>query len=276
MMIKQLLFICFLIQFSVASAQILPPQHLFRHGLEGKVKSISEIVSANDSSSAEFSLITATFNEAGYIQTVQQFKNEALFSVLKYYYQQDSVADYAVEYNPNGSVYIRIRFETDENGFVERAFYDRSEQKKVDANRQPIELEYYQFYQAQYHQIRIKHDFTGRMLSQKYYSLEDDLLYAHEYEYDFRSNLTGMKYKNAKNHLIHWSKFLYNDKMLVKQQKVFRDNTLIEKINTSYELDEQKNWVKKVATHIYPKNIYNQNKQDKTEIRTRSITYYEE
>jgi predicted HAD superfamily phosphohydrolase YqeG len=64
--------------------------------------------------------------------------------------------------------------------------------------------------------------------------------------------------------------------MLVKQQKVFRDNTLIEKINYSYELDEQKNWIKKVATHSYTKNIYNQNKQDKTETRTRNITYFEE
>lgn len=276
MKVVQLLIFGFLLLFSAVKAQIMPTQHLFKHGLNEKVQSITEWYNGNDTLTIGNFLIKAEFDTSGFIQTVRSYKDDNLHAVVKYFYQSDSVPDYTVELNPDGSEYLRITFESDENGYAKRAFCNRSEQKKVDDNREPIDLEYYQFYQAQYDQILIKFDNMGRLVSQKFLSLENETLYTYEYMYDFRNNLTEMRFRNASNRLVFKSKFIYAKHNLMKQQKVFRDNTLSEHITYTYDLDTHKNWVRKVAKHVYSDNIYNQNKQNKTETRTRVITYHEE
>jgi len=250
-----------------------------KHGYAGSVKSLHETVRYFDAEAVERSdkkvETLSVFGIDELLESVNVYRDGRLLSTLRYDYTDKNLPLAATEYNPDGSVYLKISYELDENGFVVAENYDRSEQKLVDENREAVDVEYYAYYQELFTSIRIKNEFTGRKVEQVFIKGDGQVGLRYTYEYDYRGMLTSSKYYHGNKELMWQTKYQYDRHMRLKLKKVFKSNYLIQTTRYTYETDSYGNWIVRTAKSKVVDNIFSQLLSEGTEITTRQFTYYD-
>lgn len=274
--------ILFLIIFSsfVLVSQTNPYNYYNVLGLKNHVKSIREVTNEsvlNQNGSVETANISETLTEFNFeekLLKISVFKNGNLFSTLSYLYDSLNSPIRATDFNADGSIYLSIDYLFDENGFVNEEVYHRNNQKTFDNDRQTIDVEFFKYYTNLFTRIHIKNDFTGRVIEQTFLKENDELSFKFSHEYDYKGNLLSTKYFNESGSLSWQSKFQYDSRNRLKTKKLFKNNYLAQTTNYTYEVDENENWIIRKGITKVVNNIFGQLLKDKTEITSRTITYF--
>lgn len=265
---------------SLLVSQTNPNNYYNVLGLKNHVKSIREITNesfVNQNGSQETTVCPETHSEFDFeerLLKISVFKNGNLFSTLSYLYDSLNGASNATDFNADGSIYMRIDYRFDENGFVNEEIYHRNTQKTFDNDRQTIEVEFFKYYTNLFTRILIKNDFMGRVIDQTFLKENDEISFKYSHEYDYKGNLMSTKYFNENGSLSWQTKFQYDGHNRLKTKKLFKNNYLAQTTNYTYEADENENWIFRKGTTKVVNNIFGQLLQDKTEITSRSITYF--
>ena len=265
---------------SLLVSQTNPNNYYNVLGLKNHVKSIREITNVsvvNQNRAQETTVCPETHSEFDFeerLLKISVFKNGNLFSTLSYLYDSLNGASNATDFNADGSIYMRIDYRFDENGFVNEEIYHRNTQKTFDNDRQTIEVEFFKYYNNLFTRILIKNDFMGRVIDQTFLKENDEISFKYSHEYDYKGNLMSTKYFNENGSLSWQTKFQYDSHNRLKTKKLFKNNYLAQTTNYTYEVDENENWIFRKGTTKVVNNIFGQLLKDKTEITSRSITYF--
>jgi len=266
---------------SAASGQTFPLNKQSLHRLHGKIGILHESVVTEakigdsvESGSAKIETIT-TFDALERVLNVQVIKDNELFSTLVYDYVGESMAPVrAVDYNADKSVYLIIEYKYDTNGRVTGEVYDRSWQKTFDKQREPVELEFYKYYEVMFSSIQLKQEFTGRITEQVFTKDDGTTAYKYQFTYDFRGSLKSTKYYNAFGRVVWRTVNTYDRYQRLKQQRMFMDNILTMVTDYTYELDAHENWIVRRADKRVMPNIYTKFVQGGVELTTLKLIYF--
>ncbi len=271
------LLLCFLVCVGQLFGQTSPRQSAFYTDIHGPVKSIFEReTKTGDDKTAHDQYFDreARFDEQGKLTEIATFREGELFSILRYQYLNDSLPVSATDFNADGSIYVSIHYQLDENGFVALESFDRSLQKRRDESRQPVDLEYYDYYTHLFTRIELKNDFLGRATEVHFFNENDELAHKLIHEYDFRGRLTSTKYYHTSGPVVWHTRYQYDTDGRLKIRKLFKNNYLAQSTKYEYNTDDHNNWIMRTATSKVVNNLFGQLLFEGTEVVQRSFIYY--
>jgi len=275
---KSFLTISFLSLIVLSSFTLQTP--LFNSTKLAKVKSIRETsysILKSDSTindkipvSDNFTLFDTTQNKI----KSYQYRNDTLFSYTIYKYNIENILIQSEEYNSDGSLFLRINYYSNKKGFITKAIYQRSSQKRYDDRRNPIAVEFYKYYQDLFSKIIYENDFKGNVLQAKYFKPDNTLSFKYTYKHDYRYNTTEVKYYNGKGSVSWRKKINYNLKGLPINYKLYRNNRLALSAKISYSFNRFNDWTIRKETRKLYGNFFAYDISDNTLITIRDIEYY--
>lgn len=275
---KKLLLSTYLLLFSaLVLAQTWPMNKPELYGLKGKVESIQESKTEQAGQTTHEVATLIEFDTLGIIRQISSWKDGALFSVLKYEYENDTVSTpvRAVDYNADGSIYLIVVYDFNPEKNTVNEFYDRTWQKAYDEERRPIDTEFYKLYQDMYVEIQTKNEFTGRPIERNFVRDDGQVAFSYQYAYDFLGRVKTSRY--SRDGKLSWrAAYKYDKDNRMLQERIFKSNTLVQTTNFSYEADAEQNWIMRIGTRKVERNIFSQSLKEGTEITHRKINYFED
>ncbi len=259
-----------------ASANKKQISDLERMNLKGNIKTLLEIVQViyeNSEKSIIFNTIT-NFNIDGMIVEKRILKKHTLFSRLVYNYNSENQITGFNDYNPDGSLYISVTYESDEDGFIIAEHYDRSTQRLYDEKRQPIDVLNEEYYEKLFTDIFYKRDFKGYKLEEKYLKANGSLSHKYLYSHNYKYYLVEKKYYNSANNLFYKTKYKYNEHGDSYKSTTFISHRLGYVTTFTYEYDVFDNWVKREETKEIEDNIFTKDVIRDLVVTDRIIQYY--
>ncbi len=246
----------------------------------GGIKSIHERVfsTSSESESGEMLIlkdVVHTYNYLGFKTETVKYRNDSIFSIVRYKLLNDSILLESNEYNPDGSLYLKIKYTTNEYGYIEKAVFYRESQKAYDDERQRIDIEYEKYYSGLYTTIDYVTDFKGNILSSKYTTQNGSLYCRYQYNYDYMYKRVQTKYYNNKNKLSWRKKIKYDRDGLVSEIKLYESNRIARVSEFSYKTDAKANWIDRTEKRQLFDNFFAYYLDDNTIITKRIIEYYE-
>ncbi len=214
------------------------------------------------------------YNTKGLVTQSFQYKDDTLFSYINYYYDTSNLLLESKEFNSDNTLYLSIKYTHNKKGFVTRADYLRNTQKQYDDHRNPVEVEFEKYYKNLFTYIVYVNDFMGNVLEKRYYTDDDRLSFKYTFKYDFRYNKIEIKFYNNKGSVSWRKKMKYNKEGLLTQYKLYMNNrpALLSKFR--YQLDSNKNWIKRVETRKLYNNFFAYDIKDNTIVTENEIEYY--
>ncbi len=274
---KQQIILVFVIVFlTSASANKKQISDLERMNLKGNIKTLLEIVQViyeNSEKSIIFNTIT-NFNIDGMIVEKRILKKHTLFSRLVYNYNSENQITGFNDYNPDGSLYISVTYESDEDGFIIAEHYDRSTQRLYDEKRQPIDVLNEEYYEKLFTDIFYERDFKGYKLEEKYLKPNGALSHKYLYSHNYKYYLVEKKYYNSANNLFYKTKYKYNEHGDSYKSTTFISHRLGYVTTFTYEYDVFDNWVKREETKEIEDNIFTKDVIRDLVVTDRIIQYY--
>lgn len=253
---------------------------LIRDDLKGKVLSMRETIYQLPDDQNNFgngnttSDIVYYYDQSGNRSKTVQYKNGKVFSYTNYVYDNDTVLTEINEYNPDGSLYLAISVECDNNKSITQAKYNRDFQKSYDDNRKSIDVEYDVYYQNLFTKVVYQNDFKGYVTSAIHLTEDSSLAYSYYYRYDYKYNLTEIKYYNNSGKLSWRETRKYNNDSTLKKTNYYESNRIALSSVYEHEFDNINNWVKRVETRTLHDNFFSDGLTDDQFITVRKITYY--
>ena len=214
------------------------------------------------------------YNAKGLITQSFQYKSDTLFSYTNYYYDTSNLLIKSKEFNSDNTPYLTIKYTHDKNGFVTRADYLRNTQKQYDDHRNPVEVEFEKYYKNLFTYIIYINDFMGNVLEEKYYTSDKRLSFKYTFKYDFRYNKIETKFYNRKGSVSWRKKMKYNKEGFLTQYKLYMNNRPALLSKFKYQLDSNKNWIKRVETRKLYNNFFAYDIKDNTIVTENEIEYY--
>ena len=274
---KQQIILVFVIVFlTSASTNKKQISDLERMNLKGNIKTLLEIVQViyeNSEKSIIFNTIT-NFNIDGMIVEKRILKKHTLFSRLVYNYNSENQITGFNDYNPDGSLYISVTYESDEDGFIIAEHYDRSTQRLYDEKRQPIDVLNEEYYEKLFTDVFYKRDFKGYKLEEKYLKANGSLSHKYLYSHNYKYYLVEKKYYNSANNLFYKTKYKYNEHGDSYKSTTFISHRLGYVTTLTYEYDVFDNWVKREETKKIEDNIFTKDVIRDLVVTDRIIQYY--
>lgn len=248
--------------------------------MHGKVKSIREtrfsilksdsLVQNQIPISDKYSLYDTMTN----IIKTFQYKNDTLFSYTTFTYNDDNKLIRSDEFNSDGSLYLSITYTIDSKGFITRATYHRTTQKRYDRERNPVDVEFYKYYKDLFAYITFTNDFKGNVLEKRYFTSDNNLAFSYTFKYDYKYNATEIKYYNSHQSVSWRKKNKYNQDNNLIESTLYLNNRIALRSKFEYVLDYNRNWVKQIEKRKLYDNFYADDISDNTIITIRDIKYY--
>ncbi len=252
------------------------PTKLDELNLKGNVKSVLETVNATlkGSGTSASSNKLSIFSNIGMLIETQLHKNHKLYSRIVYTYSAENKLLEYIDFNADGSQYLKVSYDYNEKGHIKEEHFDRTEQKRYDENRQLIDLEYEKYYELLFTDVKYKCDYKGFKLEEKYLRSNGSLSHKLTYKYDFKYNLIELRYYNSANKPTKRIKFKYNSKGNKSESKTFISNRLAVTSLFTYEYDNNKNWINRLEKRKVEENIFTSDIGSDDVITKRVIVYY--
>ena len=258
------------------SNSIKTPTHLEQLNVKGCIKTFMERENPDNKDSIK-KLITDTerfFSKSGMLHSVNEYRNHKLFSKKTYNYSSDNRLIGHTEYNSDGTLFINVIYQWDEDGFLLSEHYDRSSQKQYNAQRQKIDVEYEKIYENLFTDVLYKCDFKGYVLEKKYLKPDGSISHKYTYKYDFKYNLMELKSYNSDGKTTKRVKYRHNQYGDVLESKTFISNRLAITSQFSYDYDTLNNWLKKHENRKVEDNIFTIDISKDDVLTERIIEYY--
>jgi len=275
-MYRQFSIVLLAVLFISATGEKKPPTDLEKRNLRGSVKTLTEVRSEILSDST-FNIVNhsvSEFSKSGMLEVVKEIRNGTLFSKKIYDYSIDQKLQGYSDYNADGSLYLRVTYSFDENGFLIGEKFDRTQQKLYNQNRQRVFQEYEKVYENMFVEVVYKCDFKGHKIEQKYLNANGSLMHLTTYKYDYKYFRVEEKYFNADRKAVWRTKFKQNSHGFVQESKKYISNRLAVTSNFSYQYDAQGNWVERFEKRKVEDNILTVEINRNNIIITRVIEYW--
>ncbi len=214
------------------------------------------------------------FSKSGMLTVVKEFRDGQLFSKKVYDYSVDQQLLGYGDYNADGSLYLKVKYSFDENGFLIGEKFDRTQQKLYNPNRQKVFQEYEKIYENMFVEIIYKCDFKGHKIEEKYLNANGSLSRLFTYKYDYRFFKTEEKYYNAERRPVWRTKFKQNSHGFVQECKKYISNRLAVTSTFIYQYDTQGNWIERFEKRKVEDNILTVEISRNDIVSTRIIAYW--
>lgn len=273
---RQITLVLLAILFCAFHTNNKPPSHLDQMKFKGSIKSVLEVVKVIDSDADNKLVFTtiSTFANSGMLYEIKELKNHKLFSKKIYTYSINNELLGYIDYNSDGSIYLKVTYDFNEKGFITAEHFDRSNQKMYNKERQKIDVEYEKIYQNLFTEIVYKCDFKGYKIEEKYLKPDGSLSHKFTYKYDYKYNLLELKQYNSSGKSIKRIKYRYNSNGDTEESKTFFSNRLALTSTFSYEYDSFNNWTKKHERRQVEENIFTEDISRDDVLTERIIKYY--
>jgi len=275
-MYKQFSIILLAVLFISSTGEKRPPTHLEESNLRGSVKTLTEVRSAllPDSTFRIISHTVSVFSKSGMLAEVKHIRGGQLFSRKIYDYSIDQKLQGYSDYNSDGSLYLKVKYVFDENGFLIGEKFDRTRQKLYNQNRQRVFQEYEKVYGNMFVEVVYKCDFKGHKTEQKYLNADGSLSHLLTYKYDYKFFKVEEKYLNADRKAVWRTKFKQNSHGFVHECKKYISNRLAVTSIFDYQYDAQGNWTERFEKRKVEDNILTVEISRNDIVTTRVIEYW--
>lgn len=272
---RQITLVILAILFCAFSTNTEPLSHLDKMKLKGSVKSVLEVINTIHSNSHNklISNTISAFSNSGMLSEIIELKDHKLFSKKVYSYSMDNELLGYNDYNPDGSIYLKVSYKCNEKGYITSEHFDRSTQKLYNKDRQKMDVEYEKIYQNLFSEIVYKYDFKGYKIEEKYIKPDGSLSHKFTYKYDYRYNLLELKYFNSNGKSVKRVKYKYNNNNYIVESKTYISNRLALTSTFSYEYDSFNNWIKKYEERKVEENIFTEDISKDNILTERIIKY---
>lgn len=252
------------------------PSSYVKMNLKGSVKTLTELENklSPDSNSKIIQNSTKFFDNSGKIIQLMKFKNHKLFSKVNYHYSDSGNIDYANETNPDGSLFLRVEYFYNEDGFIESKVYDRSYQTSYNVDRQKVDVEFDEYYSGLFTKIQYKCDYKGFKLEEKFLKDNGELTRKRTYKYDYKYNLVELKIYNSNGQVDKRIKYRYNKYNDILESKTYISNRLALTSSFTYVYDDNDNWTSRTEKRKLQENLFTANIDTNDILTQRIITYY--
>lgn len=280
---KFVLFLFLLATFGLFISLIDPESKftdLDKYRLKGKVKSMREIKYARaaegDAGRRDKVLFQRNtfFNVEGYETQSTLFKNGSEYLLSMYLTGSEGKQVEMNEYNPDGTLNLKVSYKYDEKGFRSQAFYNWSDNRQVGEKAENTDYFYEIINSDVFTTVLYTNEYRGYCLEEKYLKADSTVSFMFSYKYDFNGNRTESAYFHGNGRLSWLTKYKYDRYGNLTECRVFKSNRIAVISTYKHEFDAAGNWVVRKEDRNVTVNILTAGLDRDNTITERIIEYY--